>query len=341
MIASSDESLNLMSDHGSSQAIIVRDLVKSFGDRRALDGITLEVRRGELFCLLGPNGGGKSTLFRILATLSLADSGSAQVAGHNVVSDAAGVRARLGVVFQSPSLDGKLTVLENLRCGGALYGLNGSELESRIIEATKALDLSDRLNDFVETLSGGLQRRTEIAKCLLIRPEVLLLDEPSTGLDPGARLDLWAALENLRNQHGVTALCTTHLMEEAARADRVGIVSEGKLVALGTPDELTSAIGGDVISLGVTAGTGADHLAREITAKTGILATVVEGEVRIEHAEAYAFAARLAGDFPGGISSLRIARPTLEDVFIARTGRLFADQDLEPGTTPPAKKKKH
>ena len=167
------------------------------------------------------------------------------------------------------------------------------------------------------------------------------MDEPSTGLDPGARLDLWAALENLRNQHGVTALCTTHLMEEAARADRVGIVSEGKLVALGTPDELTSAIGGDVISLGVTAGTGADHLAREITAKTGILATVVEGEVRIEHAEAYAFAARLAGDFPGGISSLRIARPTLEDVFIARTGRLFADQDLEPGTTPPAKKKKH
>ena len=321
-------------------AIIARDLVKSFGDRRALDGISLEVRRGELFCLLGPNGGGKSTLFRILATLSLPDAGSAEIAGHDVVSEAAEVRARLGVVFQSPSLDGKLTILENLRCGGALYGLKGAELESRITEAAKALNLTDRMGDLVETLSGGLQRRAEIAKCLLIRPEVLLLDEPSTGLDPGARLDLWAALEQLRSEHGVTALCTTHLMEEAARADRVGIVSSGKLVALGTPTELTSAIGGDVISLGVSKETGADQLARTITERTGIPATVVEGEVRIENREAYALAARLAGEFQNEITSLRIARPTLEDVFIARTGRLFADQDVEPDQTQPVKRKK-
>lgn len=227
-----------MSHPDPNAAIVVSDLVKSFGDRRALDGISLEVRRGELFCLLGPNGGGKSTLFRILGTLSLPDSGSAVIAGHDVIADAPSVRARLGVVFQSPSLDGKLTILENLRCGGALYGLRGEELESRIRDAAAALNLSDRLDDLVETLSGGLQRRAEIAKCLLIRPEVLLLDEPSTGLDPGARLDLWAALEELRTKHGVTALCTTHLMEEAARADRVGIVSAGKLVALGTPRNL-------------------------------------------------------------------------------------------------------
>jgi ABC-2 type transport system ATP-binding protein len=324
-----------------THAIVISDLVKSFGERRALDGISLEVHRGELFCLLGPNGGGKSTLFRILATLSLPDSGAAKIAGHDVVSAAAAVRSRLGVVFQSPSLDGKLTILENLRCGGALYGLTGTELESRVTEATNALNLTDRLNDIVETLSGGLQRRAEIAKCLLIRPEVLLLDEPSTGLDPGARLDLWAALEKLRSEHGVTALCTTHLMEEAARADRVGIVSSGKLVALGTPDELTAAIGGDVISLGVSKETGADILAKLITSKTGIPATVVEGEVRIEHVEAYALAARLAGEFPKEITSLRIARPSLEDVFIARTGRLFADQDLEPDMNAPVKKKKH
>jgi ABC-2 type transport system ATP-binding protein len=324
-----------------THAIVANDLVKTFGERRALDGISLEVRRGELFCLLGPNGGGKSTLFRILATLSLPDSGTARIGGHDVVSAAAEVRARLGVVFQSPSLDGKLTILENLRCGGALYGLTGAELESRIAEATKALNLTDRLNDIVETLSGGLQRRAEIAKCLLIRPEVLLLDEPSTGLDPGARLDLWAALEKLRVEHGVTALCTTHLMEEAARADRVGIVSSGKLVALGTPEELTSAIGGDVISLRTSKEVGADQLAKLITDKTGIPATVVEGEVRIEHAEAYAVAARLAGEFPKEITSLRIARPTLEDVFIARTGRLFADQDLDPDLNASVKKKKH
>ena len=324
-----------------THAIVANDLVKTFGERRALDGISLKVRRGELFCLLGPNGGGKSTLFRILATLSLPDSGTARVGGHDVVLAAAEVRARLGVVFQSPSLDGKLTILENLRCGGALYGLTGAELESRIAEATKALNLTDRLNDIVETLSGGLQRRAEIAKCLLIRPEVLLLDEPSTGLDPGARLDLWAALEKLRVEHGVTALCTTHLMEEAARADRVGIVSSGKLVALGTPEELTSAIGGDVISLRTSKEVGADQLAKLITDKTGIPATVVEGEVRIEHAEAYAVAARLAGEFPKEITSLRIARPTLEDVFIARTGRLFADQDLDPDLNASVKKKKH
>ena len=312
-----------------THTIVIRDLVKSYGDRRALDGISFEIRRGELFCLLGPNGGGKSTLFRILATLSLPDSGSAEVSGHDVVSDAAGVRARLGVVFQSPSLDGKLTVQENLRCGGALYGLRGVKLEARIDEAVSALNLTGRMNDPVETLSGGLQRRAEIAKCQLIRPEVLLLDEPSTGLDPGARIDLWAALETLRREHGVTALCTTHLMEEAERADRVGIVSAGKLVAIGTPEELTGAIGGDVVSLGVSKETGAERLATLIRERLGIPSTVVEGEVRIEHHTAYALAARLASEFPTEIVSLRIARPTLEDVFIARTGRLFADQDME------------
>ena len=320
-------------------AISVSDLKKTFGDRRALDGISLEVRKGELFCLLGPNGGGKSTLFRILATLSLPDSGTAAISGHSVITDAPSVRARLGVVFQSPSLDGKLTILENLRCGGALYGLKGKELESRIVEAATALNLTDRLNDLVETLSGGLQRRAEIAKCLLIRPEVLLLDEPSTGLDPGARMDLWAALEQLRANHGVTALCTTHLMEEAARADRVGIVSAGKLVALGTPEELTKAIGGDVVSLGASRETGADNLAKVILERLGIPASVVEGEVRIESSEPYALAAKLAGEFPAEIISLRIARPTLEDVFIARTGRLFADQDLDLAT--PKKAGKH
>lgn len=330
-----------MSHSDQKTAILVRDLVKTFGERRALDGISLEVGRGELYCLLGPNGGGKSTLFRVLATLSLPDSGSALVAGHDVISDAPSVRARLGVVFQSPSLDGKLTILENLRCGGALYGLKGAELESRISDAAAALNLTDRLGDLVETLSGGLQRRAEIAKCLLIRPEVLLLDEPSTGLDPGARLDLWAALEELRTKHGVTALCTTHLMEEAARADRVGIVSAGKLVAAGTPEELTSALGGDVISLGVSTGAGADLLAKKITEKTGLPASVVQGEVRLESREAYALAARLAGEFPGEIASLRIARPTLEDVFVARTGRLFADENVEPDSRPAPKKKRH
>ena len=309
-------------------AIIVRNLVKNYGDRRALDHLNLEVQRGEIFCMLGPNGGGKSTLFRILSTLIQPDEGSAEIVGYDVVTAASEVRARIGVVFQSPSLDPKLTVRENLLCGGALYGLRGKELQQRIADATAAVQLEERLGDRVENLSGGLQRRTEIAKCLLIHPEVLILDEPSTGLDPAARLDLWAALEKLRSEQGVTVLCTTHMMEEAARADRVAIMSAGQLVALGTPEELTSALSGDVLSLSSTYE--ADLLAQKINQHYGVTAVVVDGEVRLEHPQAYQLAARLAADFPGEITGLRIARPTLEDVFIARTGHLFAEQSLEP-----------
>jgi len=313
--------------HLHEHAIIIRDLVKNYGDRRALDHLTLNIKRGELFCLLGPNGGGKSTLFRILSTLLQPDHGEAEIIGHSVVTEPAAVRAKIGVVFQAPSLDGKLTVHENLLCGGAMYGLRGKKLEQRLREAIAIVQLEERLHDRVETLSGGLQRRTEIAKCLLIRPEVLLLDEPSTGLDPAARLDLWAALENLRRDHGVTALCTTHLMEEAARADRVGIMSAGQLVALGTPNELTSALSGDVLSLSVR--DGADQLAQRINQHHNIVATVVEGEVRIEHPQAYELAAQLAAKYPNEVTGIRVARPTLEDVFVARTGRLFAEQEKE------------
>lgn len=311
----------------SSDSIIIRDLVKNYGDRRALDHLTLSIKCGELFCLLGPNGGGKSTLFRILSTLLQPDHGEAEIVGHSVITEPAAVRAKIGVVFQAPSLDGKLTVRENLLCGGAMYGLRGKELEHRLRDAVAVVQIEDRLNDRVETLSGGLQRRTEIAKCLLIRPEVLLLDEPSTGLDPAARLDLWAALENLRRDQGVTALCTTHLMEEAARADRVGIMSTGQLVALGTPNELTSALGGDVLSLSVR--DGADQFAQRLNQHHQIVATVVEGEVRIEHPQAYQLAAQLAAQYRDEVTGIRVARPTLEDVFVARTGRLFGEQQNE------------
>ncbi|KAB2643722.1 MAG: ABC transporter ATP-binding protein [Verrucomicrobia bacterium] len=309
-------------------AIIVRHCVKNYGERRALDGLNLEIKQGEIFCILGPNGGGKSTLFRILSTFIQPDEGSAEILGYDVVTSAAEVRARIGVVFQSPSLDPKLTVRENLLCSGALYGLQGKELEDRIQATIGTVQLSERLNDFVGDLSGGLQRRTEIAKCLLTSPEVLILDEPSTGLDPAARLDLWAALEQLRQEKKVTILCTTHIMDEAARADRVGILSAGKLVALGTPEELISALHGDVLRLSLRSGV--DAFAQKINDHFGISAHVIEGEVRLEHPDAYALAARIAADFPNEITGLHIARPTLEDVFIARTGTLFAEQEVEP-----------
>lgn len=316
-----------------TSAITVRHLVKKYGDRRALDGLTLEVEEGEIFCILGPNGGGKSTLFRILSTLIQPDEGSAEILGHNVITSAAHVRGLIGVIFQSPSLDPKLTILENLLCSGALYGLQGKKLKKGIDEVTTSLGLKERLRDQVEDLSGGLARRTEIAKCLLTSPQVLILDEPSSGLDPAARLELWAALEKLRQEQQVTILCTTHMMDEAARADRVGMISAGKLVALGTPRELTSALHGDVISLEVqNTGAGPDQLAKKISEQYGLAAVVIEGEIRLEHPEAYELATRIAADFRDDISGLRIARPTLEDVFIAHTGELFAEQQVEPLT---------
>jgi len=225
-------------------SVDVEGLTHRYGERTALDGVSFSVRSGEVFGLVGPNGGGKTTLFKILSTALAPSSGSARVAGVDVRDGA--VRRRIGVVFQSPSLDGKLTVGENLLHHGHLYGLSGSGLKERIGEELTRFGLKDRMGDRVEKLSGGLQRRVELAKSLLHRPEVLLLDEPSTGLDPGARRDLWDALRGLK---GVTVLLTTHLLEEAERCDRMAILHKGKIVALGEPLTLRGEIGGDVVTV--------------------------------------------------------------------------------------------
>ena len=211
----------------STPALVAHDLTHRYGDRVALDQLNLEVAPREIFGLLGPNGGGKTTLFRILSTLVKPSSGSATLLGLDLLRDTAALRSRIGVVFQAPSLDKKLKVRENLMHQGHLYGLSGVALRERIDHLLLEFNLRDRAGDLVETLSGGLQRRVEIAKSLLHRPELLLLDEPSTGLDPGARIDLWQTLYRLRDQQNVTVLLTTHLMEEAARCDRVAIIDRG------------------------------------------------------------------------------------------------------------------
>src|SRR5689334_14097934 len=229
-------------------ALTTDRLTHRYGERVALDRVSLRVNAREIFGLLGPNGGGKTTLFRILSTLVKPTNGSASILGLDLARDMGPIRRRLGVVFQAPSLDKKLTVRENLAHQGHLYGLSGKSLGERIDHLLLEFNLRDRARDLVETLSGGLQRRVEIAKCLLHRPEILLLDEPSTGLDPGARIDLWQTLYRLRDQQSVTVLLTTHLMEEAERCDRVAIIDRGKIVAEGTPEELRAGIGGEVIS---------------------------------------------------------------------------------------------
>jgi len=240
--------------------------------------------------------------------------------------DVTALRARIGVVFQAPSLDKKLRVRENLAHQGHLYGLSGAALQERIDHLLIEFNLRERARDLVETLSGGLQRRVEIAKSLLHRPELLLLDEPSTGLDPGARIDLWQTLYRLRDQQNVTVLMTTHLMEEAERCDRVAIIDQGRIVAEGTPEELRAEIGGDVIS---ARSRDATSLGEKIADSLGLEVNVLNDEVRMEHPDGASFVARLAATFPGEIDSVTLAKPTLEDVFIAKTGRRLSEDEID------------
>ena len=310
-----------------SHPVETNDLRRSFGERRALDGVTFSVGEGEIFGLLGPNGGGKTTLFRILCTLLAPSGGNARVCGHDPVSEPAAVRSAIGVVFQSPSLDPQLTVAENLRYGGNLYGLRGAELESRWREMAEALRVGDRADDFVKNLSGGLQRRVEIAKSLLPRPRVLLLDEPSTGLDPVARVDLWAILEQLRGRFGITTVLTTHLMDEAERCGRVAILHRGKLLACDTPDALRATIGADVLTLLCRR---PDMVAEQLQSRFGWTAAVRDDAVRLEIPKAHAEVARIVEAFPGEIQSVTAGRPTLEDVFVRMTGERLGGPFFEP-----------
>jgi len=297
-------------------SVDVDGLTHRYGERVALDGVSFSVRSGEVFALVGPNGGGKTTLFKILSTALTPSSGTARVAGIDVRDDA--VRRRIGVVFQAPSLDGKLTVGENLLHHGHLYGLSGAGLRQRIGEELARFGLTDRTGARVEKLSGGLQRRVELAKSLLHRPEVLLLDEPSTGLDPGARRDLWDALRGLK---GVTVLLTTHLLEEAERCDRLAILHKGKVVAIGEPMTLRGEIGGDVVTV---RSRDARQLADAIREKLGEQAEVVDGTVRLSRDRGHEFVGRLVEAFPQWIESVTVAKPSLEDVFMSKTREVWS-----------------
>jgi len=316
-------------------AISVREVSHRYGDRPALHKLTFDVAPGEIFGLLGPNGGGKTTLFRILATLLPVQEGEVRILTFDVARDQAAVRGAIGVTFQAPSLDRKLTVRENLRSQGYLYGLMGARLRSRIDELISRLGLADRAADRVESLSGGLARRVEIAKGLLHDPQVLLLDEPSTGLDPGARADLWRYLRLLQEEAGVTVLITTHLMEEAERCDKLAILDSGRLVALGTPAELRDSIGGDCLTIQATA---SEDLARRIAGRFDVTPQVVGGQIRIETDSGQDLIGPLVAEFGRETSSITLGKATLEDVFIQRTGHKFWDASASPISVPATKK---
>jgi ABC-2 type transport system ATP-binding protein len=295
----------------------VDNLSHQYGSRQALDGLSFAVPKGEIFGLLGPNGGGKSTLFRILATMMAPAQGKARIAGFDVVSQPQQVRRRIGVVFQTQSLDRKLTVDENLHSQGQLFGFSGADLGRRVEDALTRLRLTDRRADIVDTLSGGLKRRVEIAKSLLHDPEVLLMDEPSTGLDPGVRRELSQHIEDLRRTRGVTVLLTTHILEEAERCDRLLLIHQGRRVAEGSPAELKAKVGGDVVVMETSS---TDGLAGKLRERFNVDAQAHDGHIRVEIADGHRFIASVVEAFPGAITSIALHKPTLEDVFLDETG---------------------
>jgi ABC-2 type transport system ATP-binding protein len=319
-------------------AIEITHLGHRYGDHVAIADLSLRIGAGEIFVLLGPNGSGKTTLFRVLSTLIPLQQGEANILGFNLRFEEEAIRRRLGVVFQSPSVDKKLTVIENIYHHGRLYGVLGSELRQRADEMLTRLGLADRRKAIVETLSGGLRRRVELAQGMLHRPRLLLLDEPSTGLDPGARSDVWQYLEEVRREEGVTVVLTTHLLEEAERADRIAIMHQGQLVALDTPTQLQAAVGGDAITIRTA---DPQQLAAAIGEKFSCTATVVDGTVRLEQPDGHQWVPRLVEAFPDRIDAITLGKPTLEDVFIHTTGHKFWVGEPSTDDSKSKKKKKH
>jgi len=307
-------------------AVEVAHLSFHYGDRTALSDLSFAIARGEIFGLLGPNGGGKTTLFKLISTLVPLQDGDARILGFDLRNDTIALRRRLGVVFQHPSVDGKLTVAENLAHQGRLYGISGPRLRTRSAAMLEQLGLSARAGDLVETLSGGLKRRVELAKSLLHEPNLLVLDEPSTGLDPTARREFLNYLTDLRDRHGVTIVLTTHHMEEAERCDRIGVLHQGTLAAIAPPAELRSRVGGDVVAIHAR---DPEELQKKIAVRMQVTTVLIDGTLRIERPRGHEFVRDVVEVFGDEIESVTFGKPTLEDVFVHLTGHRFYAGQVE------------
>lgn len=294
-----------------------------YGERAALDGLTFSASEGDVYGILGPNGCGKSTLFRILCTLEKPQQGKASVAGLDVSTGGMRLRGEIGVVFQNGSLDRRLTVRENLVAQGHLQGFSGKPLNARVDELLAEFNLEDRAKDETRTLSGGLKRKVEIAKAIFHRPRVLLLDEASTGLDPSARREMWSALNRLRERSPVTILFTTHLMDEAENATRLLLISHGRAVAEDSPEKLKALVGGDVVRFESSN----PDFAGSLKKRFGVETQEAGGFVSVETPAGHRFIADAFEAFPGQIVSASLHRPTLEDVFFKLAGERLAGSE--------------
>jgi ABC-2 type transport system ATP-binding protein len=303
----------------------VQDLVKTFGNLIAVDEVSFGVEKGEVFGFLGPNGAGKTTTISMLCTLLKPTAGTATVNGFDIIEQKNEVRESIGLVFQDPSLDDRLTARENLVFHAVVYHVPRDVRQERIKEVLDMVSLSDRADDRVETYSGGMKRRLEIARGLLHYPKVLFLDEPTIGLDPQTRNYIWEYIEDLKRREGITIFLTTHYMEEAEHCDRIAVIDLGKIIALDTPEVLKDNVGGDVIKLKTEDD---DASKEELQRRFPELEMITDPECKLcfKTDKGEEFIPELIRDFGTKIVSVSIHRPTLDDVFLQLTGKEIRDE---------------
>jgi ABC-2 type transport system ATP-binding protein len=305
-------------------AVSVKRLVKRYGEIEAVRGIDFEVARSETFGFLGPNGAGKSTTINMLCTLVRPTAGSALVAGHDVVRERDAVRRHIGLVFQDTTLDGYLTAEQNLRLHAELYGMPRSLVGERMRQVMEMVELWERRAHLINTFSGGMKRRLEIARGLLHSPRVLFLDEPTVGLDPQTRSSIWGYITRLKREEDITIFLTTHYMDEAEYCDRIAIMDRGRIVVLDTPEALKQSVGKDRVQIHTSDDQAAIDALHE---RFGIEARMAEGAVTFGVPAGEAFVPRLFAELGQSIESVSVARPSLDDVFLSYTGSTIRDAE--------------
>jgi ABC-2 type transport system ATP-binding protein len=310
--------------------ITVENLVKRFGDITAVNDVSFQIDEGTIFGFLGPNGAGKTTTINILCTLLAPTSGRAFISGHDCIREPSSVRKSIGIVFQDTTLDKDLTAYENLLFHAYLYDVARPEMKKRIYDSLHFVGLFDRKNDLVKKFSGGMKRRLEVARGLIHRPRVLFLDEPTLGLDPQTRANLWEFVVELPKKHNVTIFMTTHYMEEAEVCDRIAIIDNGKIISTGTPEELKKTVGGDVIYIRTSENKKAKGKIEELF------------DVKVSEKDSELFFTSIRGDacipelikaLGDTVHSVRLQRPTLNDVFLKMTGRAIREEEMASGDT--------
>ncbi len=307
------------------KALEVRDLVKNYGDVKAVKGVSLEIEKGEVFGFLGPNGAGKSTTIKILSTLLKPDGGKAYLAGYDVETQPGLVRSSIGIVFQDPSLDENLTAAENLYFHAIIYGMEKKKRGERIKKVLEMVELWERKDELVKHYSGGMKRRLEIARGLLHYPQVLFLDEPTVGLDPQTRSHIWSYIHELRVKEEITIFLTTHYMDEAENCNRISIMDHGRIIATGTPEQLKKRVGGDVITVQAENN---NELKKILEADYGLEVNEKGGKLSFKVYEGEKFIPGLLAGLQVSLKCISLRKPTLDDVFLKLTGRAIREEGV-------------